>query len=180
MFDESELVLSEIESAMIADGLFTIGPGLNKTFGHPDLPKLTEEQENKYSALFERLPYYGNLSESDGTTFVSLAVPPIFASRKSIDISYVHRAEPAKIPDCASTSRFQRCGQCSASLRNGWYIEYLWRPEELIPDSLDRAAEGIISSEEYSEEYRRELDQCLADGLAAIGYEVAEDQVTAP
>ena len=154
MFDESESVLSEIKTEMMADGLFTIGPDLNKAFGHPDLPELTQEQEAKYSALFEQLPFYGSLSENDGATFVSLAVPPIPWSRKSVHISYVHRAEPAHIPDCSATSRFHRCGRCSVMLRNDWYIEYIWSPDQLLPESSEgQAAEGIVSSEDFSDEY---------------------------
>jgi len=57
---------------MIDDGLPLIGTGLNKSFRHPNIPELTESQQNKYALLFEELSIYANFHRLNSVVKTSL------------------------------------------------------------------------------------------------------------
>lgn len=134
MFEDAEPILREIESEMISDGLFTIGPGLNKSFRHPDLPELTSEQEGKYSKLFDQLSFYGTFGRMDGRTRVDLISQEI-RSRNFL-FFYWHGEIPEGIPSCDSVQREQSCGDCFVPLTPDWVLEYRWY-EDTDSFSLD-------------------------------------------
>ena len=67
-----------------------------------------------------------------------------------------------------------RCGLCSVDLEDGWFIEYWWSPEEVVPGGLDLLTNDEIPEEEYWELFDQNLKQCRIDGYKAIGYDLQD------
>ena len=118
----------EIESEMVADSLPVIGPGLNRAFTREDLPVLTDQQEQKYASLFDRLSFNGTFLRVDGVTRVWLNSQTV-RSRDFL-FAFEHKPIPTDFPLCSSVDGGKSCGICVAPLDAQWFLEYRWTTED--------------------------------------------------
>jgi len=124
LFNDNFETITAIELEMIGDGLPLIGTGLNKSFRHPNIPELTESQQNKYALLFEELGFYANFHRFDSETRVDLVSKE--ARSRTFVFFFLHGIVPALLPLCESVAEMGSCGTCYVSLDSDWYLEYLW------------------------------------------------------
>ncbi len=72
--------------------------------------------------------------------------------------------------ECREKFEELRCGSCSISLENDWFIDYSWSPHIYDQDALDKLITGEMPESEYYAIVDPLDEQCRADGLAAIGF----------
>ena len=171
MFLESKPVLTEIEMEMVSDGLDFIGPGRERT--RLDGSRLTDDLKAKYKNLFERLPYFWDLSRNDGTTFINLHFPRNWRVRKSFMYTITHRETPMTLPSCGFSGWPPSCGRCAVDLYDNWFIEYSWTPKDLGPEWDGRIGDGLPTPDEIHDEYKNELEECMDAGLKDLGFDRA-------
>ena len=91
---------------------------------------------------------------------------------KEVFAWYIHSQEKMQaLKPCLPEFKTIPCGLCSLELDGGWYVEYSWSPEELVPGGFDRVLDEDISENEYYDQFYRNLDQCRKSGYSKIGYE---------
>lgn len=102
---------------------------------------------------------FGRSLDLDGTT---------------INARYVHSSADLKLrKPCNPKFKSIPCGHCAIEISDGWFIDYWWSPEDLLPVESARMVDGDLTMQEYDAMYDIELLKCRKNGFEEIGYDLS-------
>lgn len=130
------------------------------------------ENDSEWDDLFVELNVFG-VSHFDDVVSMTF-IGPLQREKRTVYAEYVHSQESLdERIECLPEHQSLGCGLCAFSLSDGWFIEYWWSPETIVPGGYDLVLDGELSEEEYRDQFSRLLTECRRDGYKAIGYEMS-------
>ena len=111
-----------------------------------------EKYDDAYAIRFGSDPF-------DGNTLGSLA--------------YIHDPDAYReLKACQPEFEALGCGLCVVHLEDDWWIRYEWIADSFTDESYESLLDGEISEEDYRAANDEATNKCIAEGYAAIGYDV--------
>lgn len=128
------------------------------------------ENDPEWDDLFLKVNVFG-VTHFDNVVTLTF-IGPIQDDERVVYAEYVHSQESLNDRKaCQPEHKKLDCGLCAIGLSDGWFIEYWWSPDEVVPGGYDRVLDDGLPEDDYWEEYEQNLKKCRIDGYEAIGYD---------